>query len=337
MEFVDLDDFKWKYEYLRQIYNTSSIYHNNLLIYGSDRNLALHFVLEFIKSLYCSEKKEYPCNNCNYCKSIDDFSNFNLKIIMPLANELSEINRDINTTFCNYIKENKIINEASWGKILKSTGNLVINKNSIVSIKEFMSIESVNDNPKICIIWLPELLNNSSANSLLKILEEPVKNSFFIFITNDSEKVLSTIKSRTIKVFFEDKTIVENNNDENKNLYEDIFIDFLRISFVNNYEKNIEFIDKITKTNGKKEFSQILCNGLMILKNIIYIKQNINNNISFNNQETIDKISNIVDFFSLKSIIKELEKSLFLLQNNANVKIVIFNSIIKLNKIIKKK
>ena len=339
--FVDVDNFKWKYEYLRNVYKSDTGYFHNLFIYGSNKNQSLHFILEFIKSIYCLKKdnNDKPCNKCLGCESIDNFKNVNVKIIMPLVNENSEINRETNDLFCKYVKENIIIDEYSWSNKLKSTNKLVINKNSILKLQDFMLIQPLTNKPKICIIWLPELLNNSSANSMLKILEEPTKNTFFIFISNNDKRVLETIKSRTIKIFFEDKSLDNNVDDNDKVKYMELFIDFLRLCYVNNYEKNIEFIDKISKNNTKNELINVFYTGLLIFRNILYLNNNVKTDIILNENinNTIDKIKNILDFSSIKNIIKELEKSLILIQNNTNVKILIFNLINTANKIIKKK
>ena len=52
------------------------------------------------------------------------------------------------------------------------------------------------------IIWLPELMNVQAANKLLKILEEPPKQTVFILVSNSSDKLLTTILSRTQRVAF---------------------------------------------------------------------------------------------------------------------------------------
>ena len=49
---------------------------------------------------------------------------------------------------------------------------------------------------KINIIWLPEYLNISTANAMLKILEEPPGNTLFFIVTNNHQKLISTIRSR---------------------------------------------------------------------------------------------------------------------------------------------
>jgi DNA polymerase III subunit delta' len=53
---------------------------------------------------------------------------------------------------------------------------------------------------KILMIWQPEMLNLSSANALLKVLEEPPAKTLFLLVCNDANKLLTTILSRTQRV-----------------------------------------------------------------------------------------------------------------------------------------
>jgi DNA polymerase-3 subunit delta' len=50
---------------------------------------------------------------------------------------------------------------------------------------------------KVMIIWQPEMMHPSAANGILKILEEPPPNTFFILVSNSPERLLPTIRSRT--------------------------------------------------------------------------------------------------------------------------------------------
>ena len=50
------------------------------------------------------------------------------------------------------------------------------------------------------IIWLPELMHTSAANGILKILEEPPPQTFFLLVTQTAEQLLPTILSRTQSV-----------------------------------------------------------------------------------------------------------------------------------------
>ena len=45
-------------------------------------------------------------------------------------------------------------------------------------------------------MWMPELMNIQAANKLLKLIEEPPENTYFIFVSNNQSKILPTISSR---------------------------------------------------------------------------------------------------------------------------------------------
>lgn len=86
--------------------------------------------------------------------------------------------------------------------------NIDINqiRNLILNINK----SSFNNKPRFVLIDNIEYLNLNSINALLKFLEEPNKNIFFILIHNNS-KILSTLKSRCLsyKLFLSHKDSIE--------------------------------------------------------------------------------------------------------------------------------
>jgi DNA polymerase-3 subunit delta' len=46
------------------------------------------------------------------------------------------------------------------------------------------------------IIWLPEKMHNSTSNKLLKMIEEPPEKTLFLLVSEEPDKVISTILSR---------------------------------------------------------------------------------------------------------------------------------------------
>jgi DNA polymerase III subunit delta' len=60
-----------------------------------------------------------------------------------------------------------------------------------------LSLKSFESPYKVMIIWQPELMHSSAANGILKILEEPPANTFFLLVSNAAEKLLPTVLSRT--------------------------------------------------------------------------------------------------------------------------------------------
>lgn len=60
-----------------------------------------------------------------------------------------------------------------------------------------LSIMSSQGGYKVSIIWLPERMNLTSANKILKLLEEPPRETVFLMVSEEPEKLLETIRSRT--------------------------------------------------------------------------------------------------------------------------------------------
>ena len=74
---------------------------------------------------------------------------------------------------------------------------LNISKEESRQIIRNLSLKAFEGKFKIMLIWLPEYLHPYAANGILKILEEPPENTVFLLVSNDSEKLLTTILSRT--------------------------------------------------------------------------------------------------------------------------------------------
>ena len=109
-----------------------------------------------------------------------------------------------------YDKKNNIINkESKCYKLIQNGSHPNFYLIDIVSEKKNIDISqirnlisdlrmsSLNDNPKIILIDNIHYLNKNSINTLLKTLEEPGDNTFFILI-NSNKEVLPTLKSRCL-------------------------------------------------------------------------------------------------------------------------------------------
>ena len=80
--------------------------------------------------------------------------------------------------------------------ILPEKKNIDINQ--IRELINFTNKSSLNYKPRFVLFDNIEFLNINSINALLKTLEEPNENIFFILISNQ-KKVLSTLKSRCLE------------------------------------------------------------------------------------------------------------------------------------------
>ena len=81
----------------------------------------------------------------------------------------------------------------------------------IRAVKKNLQKTSLNDMPRFIVIDDIETLNINCINSLLKLIEEPPNNNFFILINNLTNKLSDTIKSRCLEFKFFLKEEEKNN------------------------------------------------------------------------------------------------------------------------------
>ena len=75
-----------------------------------------------------------------------------------------------------------------------------ISVNEARSLLERLSLSAVEGGWRSVVLYLPEKMNAQAANALLKMVEEPPRQTLFLLITHAPEKVLVTIASRCLQL-----------------------------------------------------------------------------------------------------------------------------------------
>ena len=147
--------------YIEKIIQSNKLSHSYLIELG-DFSLDFPLVLLFVKMILCSEMvddvENLNCNRCNTCKLIDENSFPDLQII-----------------------------EAEGSQI---------KNNQLLSLKGEYQNKSLIGKRRVYIIKNAEKLNPSSANTILKFLEEPEEGVIAILLTSNRYQILDTILSR---------------------------------------------------------------------------------------------------------------------------------------------
>jgi DNA polymerase III delta prime subunit len=243
-----------------------------------------------------------------------------------------------------YDLKNKKINSDSifYNQLLNQTNQDVLliegkeNKNikieDIRNLKTTLSTSSLSKNPRFTIIDEVEYMNENSANALLKTLEEPTDNNFFILINNQQADLLKTISSRCVinNIFInseETNTIIEfllqNNKIENlinsyDNLTPGLFLCFNEIYLRLNIEENENISSKINKllNDYKKIKDKVLINLTLFLIDQYFLKliQTNENKLDFLLNIKSDIVNNINDFIyynlNINSVLNSIDKRL---------------------------
>ena len=159
---------------------------------------------------------------------------------------------------------------------------------------------SFNDRPRFILIDNAEHLNISSVNALLKVIEEPNDNLFFILIHNNKKSLIKTLKSRCL-LFKINLTFDESISITNQLLNNNLF-DLINNDLINYYSTPGDYINLVnfSKKNdiNLNEFN--LKNFLFFLINENYYKKD--NFIKLN-------IFNYIELYFLKTFNQSTNKS----------------------------
>jgi DNA polymerase-3 subunit delta' len=110
---------------------------------------------------------------------------------------------------CRYCHLIKAQSHPDFLKISPEESGQVIKIDQIREVIQFVNETALQGGYRVIIIDPANAMNLNAANALLKSLEEPTPNCLFILISNQSMRLLPTIKSRCQEIIFSkpDKTL----------------------------------------------------------------------------------------------------------------------------------
>ena len=171
--------------------------------------ISLYDLKKFPKVLMLSGQKglgKYTCIN-HFLNYVFDKAKYDFK------NKIIDDKSEFNNQLKNNIFENIIyLNNDSTDKV---------KIDDVRNLKKKILKSTINAGPRFIIINDAELLNINSANGLLRLIEEPSDNNYFILIDNKTNQMIDTISSRCLKI----------------NIY---FSNYERINIINNLISKFE-------------------------------------------------------------------------------------------------
>ena len=205
-----------------------------------------------------------------------------------------------------------------------------IKKEQILELKRIFSTKPIYTKENIYIIKNADALNASSANTMLKFLEEPEDNIIGFFITNNVNNVINTIKSRCeiLNVFYDvhELNIDSVDSDENKPYLEVAKNYIKKIEVEKNmgimYNKS-ELLNIYSEREDIKKVFQIL---VIIYEELLKYKLHLSNLFS---KLDVD----FLEFLNYKDILNRinlLNKFLDDLNSNANIELLLDKFVIEM-------
>ena len=267
--------------------NILNCYHENKLSHAflletNDIDQCYKDVLELVKMINCSGKYSEECDECNLCHLIDLGNIPSLITIDPVGNN--------------------------------------IKKDQVLDMMERFKSKPIYSKFNTYIIRKCDYFNQSSANTLLKFLEEPEDDIIGFFITNNKMNVISTIRSRCQEWSMFYKEDLENNYSEES------------ISQFNEYLVNVCGKDDAFIYNQnvfKKLFEDRLEWSDFFTEIMHYLIDVSSDNVTLGNNDVLAKM----DKREIIKIISKIEDILKYLKSNGNIELILDKFVIEMRNI----
>jgi len=311
-----------------------------MLMYENEGCGALALALAYVQYLNCSNPSGGDsCGECPSCRQMSKLIHPDVHFVFPVnKGPKTSDDKPVSESYIKYWRELAIANpyfvEADLQRAIG-----IESKNGLIAVAEArsiinkLSLTSVADGYKAVIFYLPEKMNQETANRLLKMVEEPPEKTVFIFITHAPEKVLQTIFSRcqSIRVLpltkEEAEAVKALNPFDDREEYDqfmELFTDLMNALTRRDLMAALECGEVMAALESREKQKAFCTFASDCIRKIFMLQQNLPQiaGVSEEEKEFYDKMAGCVGKgFCMKSI-TNIEKVVAMIDRNVNSKIL---------------
>ena len=210
MYFKDIVGQEGIKEVLRKNVSEGRIPHAQLFA-GPSGTGKLPMAVAYARYLCCTNRHNGDaCGECSSCQKMNKLVHPDVHFMMPVFKRESgrppenyPQSDDFIFDWREAFLDNPYLSLGQWlnaagaenqqGEVYVAQANEIIRK---------LNLRSSEGSYRVVILWMPEKMNDSCANKLLKLIEEPPTETVFLLISEDAELVLPTILSRAQRINF---------------------------------------------------------------------------------------------------------------------------------------
>lgn len=180
---------------LKENINTGKVAHAQLFC-GYDGSAALPLAMAYADELLSKNSSAQSLNILNHPDVY-----FSYPVFLNKDKHI-EKSTDVLAQWRAFIEENPFGDLNQWRNYFSDAGNkqFVISVEESSQIMSNFSLKSHQGGYKIQLIWMPEKMNRECTNKLLKLIEEPPKDSLLLLISSKPQALLPTLISRCQRV-----------------------------------------------------------------------------------------------------------------------------------------
>jgi DNA polymerase-3 subunit delta' len=177
LQHTDYSCYEWHEPVWRQLWAAQAGLPHALLLTGPDGIGKSAFALAIAARLLCETPGDgFACGSCSSCHWLAGGNHPDFRHVIPEAD--AEAGEEA---------------EASSDK-KKASRQILIDQ--IRALESFVFVGGHRNGARVVVVEPAEAMNIAAENSLLKILEEPPANVYFVLVSSQSKRLLPTIRSR---------------------------------------------------------------------------------------------------------------------------------------------
>ncbi len=375
MKFTDIPGLGEVRKVLIEAVKSNHSAHAQLFV-GAEGALNLPLALAYATYLHCENKgEEDACGVCAACVKNAKYIHPDTHFVFPLNNVKNDkdderFKSDITKSWRAFLLEQPFGNLDDWSNYYGGEDKqALISKEESREIIKTLALKPFESKNKVMIIWQPELMHPSAANGILKILEEPASNTYFILVTNAADKLFPTIISRTqivtvpllsdmeLEAYLKDKHQVDdsaagkiiqlaNGNinlavkliDEKADNNTQRFTEWMRACFTNNYgalvamAEDYHELDKLSQKNMIAYSMNMMRETLLHTSGAHAINRTRGEELVF-----VQKFSTVLNVDKIEKSFKLLNDAGYHLERNGSAKMIFLDLSLKIAESLRQK
>jgi len=345
---------------LRKAVNEDKVSHA-LLFLGKFGYGSLPMALAFTQYIFCENRlSDDSCGICSSCLKVQDNQHPDVHFSYPNSLSISKLSSGFSSAWRKQLKESAYFDLNHWTLLIDEKGKRpIIGTEESLSIIKKLSLKAYEGKQKVMIIWSANEMNAAAANKLLKILEEPPKDTLFILVSETDDNMLQTILSRTqivkipkinaedLSVFLRDKKALDKSladsitarsegdllsaleqisESENANVERDLFVELMRVCYKKDVLQMLQWSERMgfESRENQKTFLKYALHMFRqsILKNYT---QDILLRVSQEEGEFLKKFSKFITGNNVLLFMKTFNDGHYFVERNANSKLLFTN------------
>ena len=162
---------------------------------------SMALALAYARYISCESRTDFDsCGTCKSCVKYEKLIHPDLHFVFPVIKgkkATDPVSDNYLAEWREFVKKAPYFNLNNWMDFIE-VGNAqgMIFASEASEIIKKLSLKTFESDFKIMIIWLPEKMHPSTANKLLKMIEEPPEKTLFLLVSEEPDKVIPTILSR---------------------------------------------------------------------------------------------------------------------------------------------